>query len=903
MPRPDPIGPIGQASDQELVSWIDNQIYYQHPQRARDISNYRRAELYDQGYQWLWRAMSGIDSARFPSQWVQMYWGEDDPQRIPMPVFNEGFGARVNESARLGRPNFRPIVRPRGDRPDLKRKEGARKQEHLLRHRLKEMLFDKVQSQINFHMPLYGGVYLQSEWVMRWDKLTLYPSTSAAHCERCKFILTSKRAMLTQVPGQMMGQNALSPAQPPAPVAPGQEPPPPPVAPVPGQPQQAQFNACPQCGGGLSPYQPTMQEAEASKDSLGRPLGQSLPEGEWHVTVPSPYDVFVRNLGYDMRPGEITDWVWTHIEHMEYLDCRWPSIASTIEPETPAKLALWHPVAGAPDVYAGVTDKKVFKEHVRVRERHRHPYIEYSSNPVADKYGEWQPCDDSPSGIYWRLNHGRSVVVVGNKRVFDGPYLLESANYPGEYIPRIVLDYVPWELRDGGRRLQGVSQWELMFDPQDATNQITSQRQAVRSRLAVPIYIIPRTMNMEVQGLMAGVPGMVASIDWDPTLPDDLPKLFNNTTIDHGAVEELEDARNSVHTLGQDKVIESGNPPPGVDAAMALEELKKSAGESREPRIQRIADALKRVFTHGAKCQQAFYIKERACQYEDDNKDERWAYYSGLDLDHDVEVDVEPDMTTDDEKRLAVKDLLQQKIITPQDSPDMPRLLAKCWGDSVPGELFEDRDLQDQSAQREFIDFWETNTNPQVDPTLDDHEAHWQVHGRACHEEKFRDLEIQAHWDEVLRILNAGGGWEEQLEMLVIAPLPGTLQDKILTYWMQMLEGAMYMPPNPEALMRVLQWRAHMEAHKLQGEYRQLKAQFAPLMAAPGGKQTPTGTQPTPGQPAQSDTAKGTAPYPVLPGPQDGGMNGMPGAGSPQEAAQMMGQVGGVMGPAAKMGQ
>lgn len=82
--------------------------------------------------------------------------------------------------------------------------------------------------------------------------------------------------------------------------------------------------------------------------------------------------------------------------------------------------------------------------------------------------------------------------------------------------------------------------------------------------------------------------------------------------------------------------------------------------------------------------------------------------------------------------------------------------------------------------------------------------------------------------------------------MPVPPPPPPSLQQQILMMWAQKLAMAQFQPPDGPSLGKVLQWRAHMEAHKMIGEMAQASAsQGMPVMAAPGAPATAAGTQPT----------------------------------------------------------
>ncbi|MGH7274592.1 MAG: hypothetical protein ACREIQ_09075, partial [Nitrospiria bacterium] len=184
--------PIGSLDLPAAKKWMEEGLYYEHPLYAKWRSSYRRGELYDQGLQWIKRGTSAYDGSGFMSQWASIYYEPADPNYIPTPVFNEGFGSRTNESARLGRPNYRPVVRPKSDNPNYKVKRAAQKATDALRHRLKTMEWDKQAYLMYYHIPVYGGAWLKSEWEQRWDKTTMVPGSKAVGCPNAKGTLKNE---------------------------------------------------------------------------------------------------------------------------------------------------------------------------------------------------------------------------------------------------------------------------------------------------------------------------------------------------------------------------------------------------------------------------------------------------------------------------------------------------------------------------------------------------------------------------------------------------------------------------------------------------------------------------------------------------------------------------------------
>ena len=189
---------------------IDRRINYQNPIRAKEMAKNRRAELYDRGAQWLWEAQAGFDGS-IPTQYVEVYWGKNNPNAIPTPVFNEGVGIRTNESARLAHPSYRPVARPKSSNPTLEATMGAKKARDLIAHRLDEMEWESKDAPLMYyHIPVYGGVWLISEWVATWDKTTTAPVLGARKCP-CGFSAADSKVPEKLLRGMVGSENAIQP--------------------------------------------------------------------------------------------------------------------------------------------------------------------------------------------------------------------------------------------------------------------------------------------------------------------------------------------------------------------------------------------------------------------------------------------------------------------------------------------------------------------------------------------------------------------------------------------------------------------------------------------------------------------------------------------------------------------
>ena len=614
---------IGSVDIATAKRWMEEGLYYEHPLYAKWRATWRNGELYDQGLQWIKPGRGPLDGSGAASGWASIYYEASDPNYIPTPVFNEGFGSRTNESARLGRPNYRPVVQPKSDNPNYKVKRAAQKATDALRSRLRAMEWDKQAYLMYYHIPVYGGAWLKSEWEQRWDKTTMAPNSKAVACPNATGASTPPPSMMQEETSVAEGQD-LSPS-----MAGPKEPCPfilsDPSIPIPMAKKagwvggasapfgaNGSFNAttCPTCEDhpSLVPFQASMGEAATGKDALGRPLGTAQPLGDWLLTVRDPYGMHPKNLGFMMAPGDINEWREVHTETLDLVALHYPEKAAKVEPERPDVIAKYSSVLGAPDMFASIIDAKLMKDCVRVMEWHKKPWMERF--------------DDGGGNVSFRLNEGRSLVVANNVILLDAAYLIPSPVDPAKKVGRVEMDYIPWEVQDGGRYLQGMGLWTLLFDPQDNANEIRSQAQSVRQRCAVPLYVVLKSHNLEI-ATRDGVPGRLAAIDIDPEAPNFEPKIINNSTIADGVWKELDDTISSLEKYAGNVEVEKGQVPPNVEAALAIQYLKTYAGEKREPRIARIKEALRRVWKHGLELITAFYIEPREISYENEAGDER----------------------------------------------------------------------------------------------------------------------------------------------------------------------------------------------------------------------------------------------------------------------------------------
>lgn len=893
--RTDDLKPPGQEEDElKLVEFVKQRAYRSSPLYAEDFSLARKAELYDQSEQWLRRAHTTRDS-RYPTQWVRIDSDSSDPNSIPLPVYNEMVRLRENESSRLGRPEYKPKVNPKGENPGITEKEGAKGAERALQSRMKDMHWDQIQEQLVYNMPMYGGAWVESSWEQTWMDTVRVPAKSVA-CSRNPQAQTGPEGPQHE-PIQAVDPNEPTPPHKPPPTAqpepavPAAGPSPAPEAgmsPQGGQPpqmgqaeagfgpdqgggiEQAMMQAgggapgmeqqsmgmagimpqgpppcpyvdteenakksntfeqgtCPLCGSPTVPYQPTQEEA------LG-PLGVDWPKGDWKVEIPWPYGIFPKDAGVGVDRSDVEEWVRVEVKSLNWVEERWPdkvremdSGELKIHPQHPTMLMVENPTFGAPVVFQAGQHTGAFKSHVLVYSYNRKPWLAW--NQDLRKYTK---------------NRGRHTVVVQDRVCIDTDLEIESINQPGRFIPRVRLEFIHWEPKEGGRRSTvGQSLWDRLFDCQDGINERMAQIRAVNQRGALPWYIQARGRNFETRAADAAIPFRRVMCDIDPIDKTPPLTLMQNTTIDSGVYAELETARDFAQRVSGQVEVERGQVPPGVAAATAIAYLKTESGETRRPRILRIRAGMVRTWQHGTDLMAGQYIEPREYSFEDEFSEERWAFIHGEIIaaaNPKVDIYPTPDYDETDRQRESIRDMVQLGILNPIQTPQINRKIVKTLDSTL--DFFVDDDYQEEQAAREWRDFKEYGRVPVIDPSLDDPMTHYQEHGRECFSSWYRGEEAKAGWDEILGFL--GADWDLALTQLSMAKPPGTsLQGLVLQFWQLRIQmaaqaGQYRGPQDPKALMNVLQWRSHMESHKLL--FLLQAAQRAAPPVAPGQGSSP----------------------------------------------------------------
>lgn len=844
-----------------LLKWIDSGILYNSPYRIRQHRVWRKADLYKQAKQIIVPSYNE-DPTQTP-HWAVRELGEDqDADSMPIPVYDEYSSREDNETARLAKPEYEPYVRPTGDNPDLKARNGAHKAEDALHNALDEMNWSEQRERGCSHIPHYGGWFVKSVWETSWEKTVRIPVDGAMRCPDCGMPVASKsvpedkgaemhmaspglldveeneqgdrsysarhclqcqdHAGMGMVTNEVDGTQSLGPVR------------------LPGPPS-------------LKPFTPVDQELD-EQDFFGRPLGQDVPLGEWKLKTIPPYDIFVDNLGIGVPPGRQDEWWESHVETVEWIRMRYENGAK-VKPERASQLLRFHPIAGERGLYYSGTDGGLFTHHSRVKEYHHRPW----RVPEKDENGQ-----ETGKLV---MNRGRSAVMSNGVVLFDGDFLIESKNHPGTYIERTHLEYIPGEERSGGQEQTGVAMVERLGDPQDNLNEIKAQFQDCRQGMGTPHWSVTRDMDFGYKA--GGSSGGLYVWDPNPLNPNLVPREIGNTLLNSEAYREIDSDLEFMDRAAWMNEMDRGEVPTGADAALTLQVLAEQSGEHRKPLMRRIKEAQERLFRHGLELMYELVREPRLLWKERGSGRGKWSQesWTGIEIagQTQVVIDVEPAHESSLIKEQKLRDFVNLNPAVMQD-PRVSRMLAREFG--VSSEMFAAANLQDEAAEREFLDFRDMDKSPVVDASLDDHLAHYQRHGIDWHGEWARDQEEIGGWDRVLPFL---WNWEAKMEdqpgppdpttgaptmipglnsRLDALGVPQAPDSRIQAAWAMLIKDAGHAPQGDElqSLTRCIKFRAHMDAHKIVGEGKQAAAQAGdPQAAAPQAPATEAGTMPVPG--------------------------------------------------------
>ena len=867
--RTKPIPPKG-STPEELKTFLETVIRYDTSHRIERFTTWEQARHYFQGDQWLETDYTE-DATRSPF-WKSLELDVDN--WMPTPVQNEMVRPIRNEVSRLLGIGSRPYIRVDKETPEASK--GAKLAKDVLNDRLDNLYWFDVQYEGCQHMVQYGTWVLKSSLVLDYTEMKNIPVEGTQRCPGCGATYVS-----ANVPDASMEEFEKNPGvkvsfletedlgSPEEPRATGT------------------ITSCLKCAGPLEGYMPPEDELKGD-DFLGRPLGKPIPTVETQIQTVSPYDAFPENSGLDQDMRRMEEFGEAYVRSTDWCK-KYFSNGHLVKPETSYGMLRWHPVVGGSRHFSGSgdgTDPALFDHHAMIWEWHKKPWIEYDESTKERK-----------------LNRGRSIIIAGNPTVvlLDGDYMIESKLKPGKLIPRVHYEYIPWEIRD--REIWGISASEWMFSDQDSINTRKSQVEYARHIFGNPKIFAPEGCELTSAG-MANT-GYSSDIwTYRPGPAGEKPEPFSGMQLGQAWVTEASVDLDAINRRIGVAEIEGGDAPKDVTAASALMYLGEKSAETRKPRIQRIREAKKRIYSHQLELIHEFYRDERFYHVKDQN--DKWGVkvFKGTDLSEQTNVQLEDEAVYDERmfRRESIKEGIELGTIIP-DSAAAKRKVNKAL--DIPLDVNETQNLQVSAAEDEWLAYVEEQIQPAVKTRQDYHAIHYQAHDLAFTSDIAKKYMRAADWNQVCLAIE---GWEKDFEQILEMeaslemnpptpepPMPPPdlmgnppTQEAVshaIMIWQSRIQAKQQIDSMPKAMeLRILQVKknllgqsgvemndermdavefllrfdAHIEAH-----YRMAKGQAdaaamgEQIPAAPGGVESPTGMLPEPAMPTAAGAGAG----------------------------------------------
>jgi hypothetical protein len=478
-------------------------------------------------------------------------------------------------------------------------------------------------------------------------------------------------------------------------------------------------------------------------------------------------------------------------------------------------------------------------------------------------------------------------VMANGVVLLAGDFMIESKRSKGRFIPRVHYDSTVWEIRL--KELFGIGAGELILSNQDSINTTLAQVQDARHRFGSPKILAVEGMDLTYAGFADT--GYNSDIWYYRPVEgvQQEPKPFGNEQMTTEWTQELDRYVDSIARTVGTMDVEIGN-DPGFDAAAALMFMGEKAAERRKPRIARNRAMKRRVFRDQLVRIHEFYDDERLYHVKGKNNRDEVKAFTGADLlgQTDVQLEDEPsyDVRLVERQNLKVaQEMGSIALDTEHDKREVNRILG------ISRELGEEKNVQIEGAQDEWLRFIEEDRDPVIKQREDAHVLHFETHVLDWMGPDARDLKDSCNFDQVELAL---WGWEEQFDQLMameaelkanppqdpragppptrpdgtpdaagaqfaveqyeqrlqmqqtVQALPKPIELRLLAVWTPMLAAAQVQVT--PVMGRLMRWKAHFEGHYQLGKLQAMTAAAVPAPAPPGSPETPQGLLPGPGQ-------------------------------------------------------
>jgi hypothetical protein len=853
--------PAQGSSASKFKTFFERVIDYDSPARIEQIREWNIARAFYLSHQWLDLDTSRGDQTRA----VRFSDPRQGQKRIPKPVTNEILPIVDNEVAKLYRRRSTAYVRPVALQVGTGGAAGAAVANDIMEWHLETIDWPQKRRTAIMRDVLYGTAYFWSYLDQNYMDSVRLGITSARQC-----VNDSCGAMLSDlsIPSQGFEKSKyfgheeryatlvkfnkdIGDVEP-----------------------QYKAKKCLACGAPLRKYIPIDDEIDG-EDLFGRELFAEHPKNSPNVEIPSVYDIFPENegIGFD-TPNDVKVWYrCTPRSISHWIASHYPDMVKDVQPDDANYISERHPVVGGygtSDMFGAVGNRALWRNYALVKTAIVEPCPEY--------------------------RRGRFVEMAGRVLLRDEELYRESKDpkRKGLLIPLVQVAAARFFVKDGEVNGQGIV--KPLVSPQNRVNMTYSQIIDTRQRNGVSGILATQGTQL-VSGWLEGFTGRIVRWKPDAMYPHIKPEFIQASMIDSAIYQELDRTIERMQQIAGAQDVDLGKAPRNVSAATAIQILQEQASGRREGREQELIDAFKKVYSHQLLLHSEFTIEPR--EYRVQAQNGKWEYrqFLGLDLAGHTDVMVEEQAGYD--ARAFEREALAQAIqigVVVISTPYARREAAKAFG--ISAKVSDEENTQISDCEGKWYAFRDNLEVPTIDPSLDDHWLMFSVYGRFLKSSEGQSLAKQYQWPETLRLI---AGWEVKLEEAIAlaeqikqlaaqaqsnpmaqmslqafmlstgetplsVQLPEDEQDKILYTWARM--GAD--PANP-----FNQFRAVVEGHKRLGEKKKMEAMMGPRFSAPGGAQTPAGTEPV----------LGSMPIPG-PGEANAGIPTPDGAEAPEEVMQ-----------------
>jgi hypothetical protein len=839
------------ADDQAFRSYFDFKTRIDSPYRLELLRAMSIAKAMVENEQWL--DLNTTDKEK----WRAFRFHSPSPNaRFPRPITNEILPIFDNEVAKSARRKSTAYVRPVAAQEGTTGAAGAMKANEILEWHLETIGWDRKRIEAVRISNLFGTVGLWSSLDQDFRTSIRIGITDARRCKGCSSVLASEQLpqdylSLASSRGLRTDHSTVM-----------QEP----IYPEPGSSQGAgsrdlsyRFEArgCPKCGDKLEQWIPDKTEMKG-EDLLGRPLNQETSLNQPDIEVFGPDEMYPENEGIGITdPRNMRKFLRARPVPMEYIYDHYPHLADYVRPDDSRELSDRYFNLGLYGYQNTGTspDRDLFKDHVML-------YTEL--------------CDVTKRGGY---DHGRLVEFAGGVRLRDEDLYRKSTRTDGVIIPLVKTAFGRYFIRQG--HLMGMGLVTPLVSLQSRINMTWAQIVDTRQRHTVNGVMVTEGMRVTA-GWVDGYNGRFVKFSPDPQGPDFQPQFIPARTIDGGVYQELDRTQERMQWIAGTQDVDMGKAPRNVRAATAIQMLIDQANGRRYLREAEFLYAFKEIFSHQLLLLAEFAREPRSFRVK--NAANKWEYrsFTGLDLEGHTDVVVEEQASYDVRayEREAILEAITNKLILVT-TPYARREVAKAIG--VPLKAFDEENTQITDAEAKWYAFRDRKIVPVPDPDLDDHWFMFSTYGRFLKSTDGVRLAIEAGWLEMMPLLS---GWEENYSKAVTAdkmirqmladakapanqaairmgqPDPAMAARQGL---MELIQGgqdpkAMMLPADVKQRVLIIwqrlgadvsqpyvQFRAVVATHKLLFIDKKGAAMLGPVPAAPGGMQTPFGTEPTAG--------------------------------------------------------